>query len=245
MLPFRPKGNMKRYLLLGVLLFVCPSFAQSSNQCLIVKQNKGHRVRNGFQFGVAGLAFSKGERYEYVDSLNFPNSRLKYKGDELQKLKDTGVHVIVINKDAAGEEIQSARSSCKETSSAVEVIPPNPTIPSTNLVHLHVEDATKSSVNSSAADTTSSKVKPAVLISKDAPMAAVQTQTTSSSAQANGTASVTSDPDGAEIFVDSVGRGHTPSLLKLKPGKHQVQVVLQGYKDWLVSLKSKLIQLSM
>jgi len=103
---------------LGVLLFVCPSFTQNSKQCLIVKQNKGHRVRNGFLFGVAGLAFSKGERFEYVDSLNFPDSRLKYKGDELQKLKDTGVHVIVVNKDASGDEIQSARSSCKENSSA-------------------------------------------------------------------------------------------------------------------------------
>jgi len=44
---------------------------------------------------------------------------------------------------------------------------------------------------------------------------------------------------GPEIFVDSEGRGHTPSLLKLKPGKHQVQIVLQGYKDWLVDVEVK------
>jgi hypothetical protein len=85
---------------------------QSNQQCLIVKQNKGHRVRNGFLFGVAGLAFSKGERFEYVDAINFPDSRLKYKGDELQKLKNTGVHVIVVG-EGAGEEIQSARASCR------------------------------------------------------------------------------------------------------------------------------------
>jgi hypothetical protein len=222
-----------------VLLFVCPSFTQNSKQCLIVKQNKGHRVRNGFLFGVAGLAFSKGERFEYVDFLNFPDSRLKYKGDELQKLKDTGVHVIVVNKDASGDEIQSARSSCKENSSAAEVILPNTIIPSTNTVRPHIEEATKSTVNSSIADTASSKVKPAVLISKDEPTAAVQTATPSSSAETDGTASVTSSPGGAEIFVDSVGRGHTPSLLKLRPGKHQVQIVLQGYKDWLMDLEVK------
>jgi len=27
--------------------------------------------------------------------------------------------------------------------------------------------------------------------------------------------------------------------LKLKPGKHQVQIVLQGYKDWLVDVEVK------
>ena len=52
-------------------------------------------------------------------------------------------------------------------------------------------------------------------------------------APGEGTASITSDPDGAEIFVDSVGRGHAPALLKLKPGKHKIQLVADGYKDWV------------
>ena len=47
------------------------------------------------------------------------------------------------------------------------------------------------------------------------------------------TASVTSDPEGAEIFVDSVGHGHAPIILKLPSGKHSIQLVLAGYKDWL------------
>jgi hypothetical protein len=47
-----------------------------------------------------------------------------------------------------------------------------------------------------------------------------------------GTVSVTSDPDGAEIFVDSVGHGYAPAILKLPPGKHSIQLVRQGYKDW-------------
>ena len=59
------------------------------------------------------------------------------------------------------------------------------------------------------------------------------------SSETEGTASITSNPDGAEIFVDSVGHGHAPSLLKLKPGKHQVQIVLQGYKDWLMDVEVK------
>jgi hypothetical protein len=162
-------------------LCVCPSFAQNNKQCLIVKQNKGHRVRNGFLFGVAGLAFSKGERFEYVDSVNFPESRLKYKGDELQKLKDTGVHVIVVNKDASGDEIQSARSSCKDTSGAADAVASNATTHPANLVQPQLEQATKTSANSLVGDTAASKVKPAALISKDEPMAAVQTQTPASS----------------------------------------------------------------
>jgi len=214
-------------MLLGVLMLVCPSFAQNSNQCLIVKQNKGHRVRNGFLFGVAGLAFSKGERYEYVDSFNFPNSRLKYKGDELQKLKDTGVYVIVVNKDAAGEEIQSARSSCKETSAIADAVPTNATTPAAS-AEPRAKEATKSTTNPPLADTASAKVKPAVMISRVEPSTALQTTPSSSPAETDGTASVTSTPAGAEIFVDSVGRGHTPHLLKLKPGKHQVQIVLEG-----------------
>ena len=52
-----------------------------------------------------------------------------------------------------------------------------------------------------------------------------------------GTVSVTSDPDGAEIFVDSVGYGHTPAILKLTRGKHSIQIVRQGYKDWTSDLE--------
>lgn len=60
----------------------------------------------------------------------------------------------------------------------------------------------------------------------------------SSSASASvGTVSVTSDPDGAEIFVDSVGYGHAPAILKLTRGKHSIQIVRQGYKDWTSDLE--------
>jgi PEGA domain-containing protein len=52
-----------------------------------------------------------------------------------------------------------------------------------------------------------------------------------------GTVSVTSDPDGAEIFVDSVGHGYAPAILKLPPGKHSIQLVRQGYKDWTSSVE--------
>ena len=88
------------------------SFAQS-DQCLIVKQNKGHRVRNVFLFGAYGL-FSRGERFEYVESFNFDHWQMKYKGEELQHLQQTsGLHIVVVSEGSA-DEIQTARASCHE-----------------------------------------------------------------------------------------------------------------------------------
>jgi hypothetical protein len=37
--------------------------------------------RNGFLFGVPGFVLSKVERFEYLDAYNFPEAKLKYKGD--------------------------------------------------------------------------------------------------------------------------------------------------------------------
>jgi hypothetical protein len=54
-----------------------------------------------------------------------------------------------------------------------------------------------------------------------------------------GTVSVTSDPDNAEIFIDSVGYGRAPAILKLSSGKHTVQLVRQGYRDWTSDLEVK------
>jgi hypothetical protein len=52
-----------------------------------------------------------------------------------------------------------------------------------------------------------------------------------------GTVSVTSDPDGAEMFIDSVGYGRAPAILKLPQGRHAIQLVMQGYKDWTSDLE--------
>lgn len=77
-----------------------------------------------------------------------------------------------------------------------------------------------------------------------APSAQQETKTgapteASPSVESEGTASVTSNPDGAEIFVDSSGRGHTPALLKLKAGKHKIQLAANGYKDWVAEIEVK------
>ena len=76
------------------------------------------------------------------------------------------------------------------------------------------------------------QLRPAVLSSAEKPAAQVSSLSPAST-ETDGTASITSTPGGAAIFVDSVGRGDTPVLLKLKPGKHTVQLVMQGYKDFV------------
>ncbi|MDP9158749.1 MAG: PEGA domain-containing protein [Acidobacteriota bacterium] len=56
---------------------------------------------------------------------------------------------------------------------------------------------------------------------------------TDSNGNTDGTASVTSNPDGAVLFIDSIGRGQAPIIVKISPGKHSFQLVMAGYKDWI------------
>jgi len=61
----------------------------------------------------------------------------------------------------------------------------------------------------------------------------VSTHTTPATSENEGTLSVTASKAGADIFVDSTGRGNAPTSFTLKPGRHSVQVALDGYKDWV------------
>lgn len=42
----------------------------------------------------------------------------------------------------------------------------------------------------------------------------------------------TSDPQGADIYVDEKFVGNTPSLVELAPGSHSVHIEMQGRKPW-------------
>jgi hypothetical protein len=46
------------------------------------------------------------------------------------------------------------------------------------------------------------------------------------------TISVSSNPDGADIYVDGGFIGNAPAMLKLTPGKHTIKLTLAGYEDW-------------
>lgn len=47
-----------------------------------------------------------------------------------------------------------------------------------------------------------------------------------------GTVSVTTTPQGADVYVDDQFYGNSPATLKLKSGKHTITVKQSGYKDW-------------
>jgi hypothetical protein len=163
-----------------------------------------------------------------------------------------GEHTLRISKNGYKSWERKLKSSTGTVRLAAELEPisapaaaPSPSITTasvplspTKVAEPHVEEAIKSSTDSAVLETAASKVKPAALISRDETPAA-QAMTPSSSTENDGTASVTSTPDGADIFIDSVGHGHTPALLRLKPGKHRVQLVLQGYKDSLIDVEVK------
>jgi TonB family protein len=46
------------------------------------------------------------------------------------------------------------------------------------------------------------------------------------------TVSLTTNPDGADVYVDAQFNGNSPATLKLKPGKHTIRVSMTGYSDW-------------
>jgi hypothetical protein len=50
--------------------------------------------------------------------------------------------------------------------------------------------------------------------------------------EAPGTLLVSSNPDGADIYVDDQFVGNAPANLKLKAGKHAIKVKANGFKDW-------------
>ena len=52
-----------------------------------------------------------------------------------------------------------------------------------------------------------------------------------------GTVFISSDPDGAEIFVDKKFHGNTPAMLKLTIGSHVIVLKFPGHADWRRTLE--------
>ena len=52
-----------------------------------------------------------------------------------------------------------------------------------------------------------------------------------------GTVSVSSGPDGAEIFVDDKFLGNAPATLKLPAGPHSILLKFPGHADWRRTLE--------
>jgi S1-C subfamily serine protease len=59
----------------------------------------------------------------------------------------------------------------------------------------------------------------------------------SATVDAVGTVSISSDPDGAEIFIDDKFHGNTPAALKLPAGAHAIVLKFPGHADWRRTLE--------
>lgn len=57
-------------------------------------------------------------------------------------------------------------------------------------------------------------------------------------AQAPARVNVTSEPAGADVYVDGNFVGSTPSVLPLQAGSHKIEVKSAGYKDWSRDIKT-------
>jgi hypothetical protein len=74
------------------------------------------------------------------------------------------------------------------------------------------------------------------------PIESVDSLTTTNAAlptapEAFGAVSISSDPDGAEIFVDDKFHGNTPATLRLSASSHAVLLKLPGHADWRRTLE--------
>ncbi len=155
--------------------------------------------------------------------------------------------VAVFNKDGDAIVSRSTRSLGNSVQDACEAIVKNwsghsgSPSPASAAVPSSLVPVTKSQPEAKPTPVVPAAVRQgdAPSVSGPLPVAAVERSDSSTPLDAMGTVSITSSPDGAEIFIDSVGRGRAPVILKLAPGKHSVQLVMKDYKDWTSELVVK------
>ena len=74
-------------------------------------KHKGTVGRRLIYFALIGVPIAPGANYDYVDSANFSNAKMSYKGKQLEQIQSSGTHVIVLDKYGA-DEVAAARQSC-------------------------------------------------------------------------------------------------------------------------------------
>jgi hypothetical protein len=92
-------------------------------------------------------------------------------------------------------------------------------------------DTVNSSENSTAEDKSSPRdlAKP----QQDPSTAQVPETVSAGSPENISPVSFTSDPSGAEVYVDDSHVGKTPMTLKLKPGQHAFRMFMNSYQNWV------------
>jgi len=103
------------------------------------------------------------------------------------------------------------------------------------VLHRFYPNVARSSVMAPAAATITASQNQNQEQSTDAP--APQNNSASTPQDAIGTVAISSDPDGAEIFVDEKFHGNTPATLKLSAGSHAIVLKFPAHADWKRTLE--------
>jgi hypothetical protein len=220
---------MKRFTIsaiVAVFLNLCLAFAQSG--AVIPQGGAGHAdqascvilKRMGPADQVTSRLYSfgiRGKQFQYIEGKlpeGFPfHGRLT--DHDVRNLQGRGAEVIVVNQNYTSEELKQARADCRgETGktplqSEAKSAPPSTSEAGTTKEAFAAENGGSGSKNLGPA-------APVAAYSADSPQSL----------------SLSSNPDGAEVYVDHDFIGNTPAVLKLKPGKHNILVKMSGYKDW-------------
>jgi hypothetical protein len=83
----------------------------TATSCLIVK-HKNLLGRRAVWFALTLVPIAPGSKYDYVDSINFQNTKMAYNGKDLASIQRSGVHVTVLENKYAPTDLDSARKSC-------------------------------------------------------------------------------------------------------------------------------------
>jgi len=82
------------------------------NPCLIVK-HKGTVGRRLMWFALIAIPIAPGSKYDYVDSIDYQTKKMKFGAKDLQKVQDSGVHVVILNKDFAAADLEAGHNACR------------------------------------------------------------------------------------------------------------------------------------
>jgi hypothetical protein len=188
------------------------SFAQGqkgstkpSGVCVILKRMgpADEITSHEFAFGM------RGKQYQYVEG-DFPKG-VKFHGrltdNDVRQIMDKGGKIQLLEPKYSPDDLASARRSCA-TPGAASLTP----------------------ADLDASESAQGDAKPAV----PAPASADHPSAPSAASASEELAkiSVSSTPDGADIYADGAFVGNAPATLKLTPGKHTVKVTMAGFKDW-------------
>jgi hypothetical protein len=186
---------------------------QPSGPCAILKRMgpADEVTSHVYSFGL------RGKQYQYVEG-DLPKS-VKFHGrltdNDVRQIMNRGGKIQLLEPKYTIDDLAAARRSCSSGAAGA------------TQADLDAPDKTPGTANTAApADHTPDA--PAVAAAAAPPPEAAPASTPDTLAKI----SVTSSPDGADIYADGDYVGSAPAILKLSPGKHSVKVTMAGFKDW-------------